>query len=82
MSALFYILPYVLTFLLPFAVLLGCYEGARGIVAARRGENHLRVAADFIAAAVMFGVVALILYIGYGHHFPWFWLFQWIGDKL
>jgi len=82
MNVVFVLLPYLLTFLLPFIIILGFYEVGRGVLAVKRGRPHSRVATDFAAAVVMFGVVGLILYIGYDHHFPWFWLFEWIGDKV
>jgi hypothetical protein len=62
---------YVLPLLLPLFALLGVYEAASGVLALRRGESRLLVTKDFIAAAVMFGVVVMILYIWHGHNFQW-----------
>jgi hypothetical protein len=60
-----------LKLLLPVFGLLAVYETARGVVALRRGQNRLVIAKDFTAAAAMFGLVVLILYIWRGHYSQW-----------
>ena len=42
---------------------LAVYEGVRGVVAFRKGEKLVLVTKDFVAAAVIGGVVVMILYV-------------------
>jgi hypothetical protein len=48
---------------LALIVFLAAYEGVRAIVALRRGDRFILVTKDFIAAAVVGGIVVLILWV-------------------
>jgi ABC-type dipeptide/oligopeptide/nickel transport system permease subunit len=60
-----------LPFVSPLFALLGVYEAWRGILALRRGESRLMVAKDFVAAALMLGIAAVILYFWHANRFHW-----------
>jgi len=43
-------------------VLLGIYEAVRGVIAFKKGKKWTLVTKDFVAAAIIGGVVILVLY--------------------
>ena len=55
--------PALLALLLPIFAFLAVYEATRGFVALRKGTRVSIVAIDFTAAAIMFALVAMILYL-------------------